>query len=191
VKKNVGALHSHSMLTNDSNVYVVMSGNFMPAQRHLVKRIVKSHCMIYVSDFKDVYEWLRVKNPNLANFKEFDDCPSPILVEDENSLDKESENSSLEKQIGIQYWFPNDSDPKSSNSVFNSQSEFIDSLLKNKEPTLIFNSSNYHPDFRLTLPSWFPLHFPFGHGGIEEDRRTHVSTEECLKHYLKTSLPRF
>jgi len=26
---------------------------------------------------------------------------------------------------------------------------------------------------------------------MEEDRRTHVSTEECLKHYLKISLPRF
>jgi hypothetical protein len=37
----------------------------------------------------------------------------------------------------------------------------------------------------------FALHFPFGHGGIEEDRRTHVSTEECLKHYLKILLPRF
>jgi hypothetical protein len=37
VEKNVGALHSHSMLTNDSNVYVVMSGNFMPAQGHIVK----------------------------------------------------------------------------------------------------------------------------------------------------------
>ncbi|MFN9980174.1 MAG: hypothetical protein ACK53Y_09685, partial [bacterium] len=59
------------------------------------------------------------------------------------------------------------------------------------EPTLIFNSRNYRPDFRLTLPSLFPLHFPFGHGGIEEDRRTHVSKEECLKHYLKISLPRF
>ncbi len=81
--------------------------------------------------------------------------------------------------------------PNSSNSFFNPQPEFIDSLLKNKEPTLIFNSRNYHPDFRLTLPSLFPLHFPFGHGGIEEDRRTHVSTEECLKHYLKISLPRF
>jgi len=37
VEKDVGALHSHSMLTNDSDVYVVMSGNFIPAQRHIVK----------------------------------------------------------------------------------------------------------------------------------------------------------
>jgi hypothetical protein len=112
----------------------------------------------------------------LANFKEFDDCVSPILVEDKNSIDIESVNSTLEKQIEFQYWFPNNSDP----NFFNSQPEFLDSLLKNKEPTLIFNSRNYHPDLRLTLPSLFPLHFPFGHGGIEEDKRTHVSTEECL-----------
>ena len=62
--------------------------------------------MIDVSEFKEVYEWWRVNNPNFANFKEFDDCPSPILVEDKNSLDEESENSTLEKQIKIQY--PND-----------------------------------------------------------------------------------
>ncbi len=90
------------MLANDSYVYVVMSGNFTPAQRH----IVKSQCMMDVSDFKEVYEWLRVNNLNFANFKEFDDCPSHILVEDENSLDEESENFTLEKQIEIQYWFP-------------------------------------------------------------------------------------
>jgi len=81
VEKNVGALHSHSMLTNDStNVYVVMPGNFMLAQKH----IVKSQCMIDVSKFKEVYEWLTVNNPNFANFKKFDECPSPTLVEDKN-----------------------------------------------------------------------------------------------------------
>ncbi len=69
------------MLTNDSNVYVILSGNFMHAQR----QIVKSWCMIDVSDFKEVYEWLRENNPNFANYKKFHDYPSPILVEDENS----------------------------------------------------------------------------------------------------------
>jgi hypothetical protein len=43
----------------------------------------------------------------------------------------------------------------------------------------------------LTLPLVFPTHFPFGSGGIEEERRTHVSIEECLKHYLNISLPMF
>jgi hypothetical protein len=101
---------------------------------------------------------LRVNNPNFANFKEFDDCPSPILVEDENSLDKESENSTSEKQFEIQFGFII-TVTQIPQFFFNSQPEFIDSLLKNMEPTLIFNSRNYRPDFRLTLPSLFPLHF--------------------------------
>jgi hypothetical protein len=100
--------------------------------------------MVDVSDFKEVYEWLRQNNPNFANFKEFDDCPSPILVEDDNSLDKESENSTLEKQIEIQYWFPNNSYPNSSNSVFNSQPELIDSLLK--------QGTNFDLQFKELLP---------------------------------------
>jgi hypothetical protein len=110
---HLGNLNKDSMLTNDSNVYVAMSGFSTPAQRH----IVKSQCMIDVSEFKEVHEWLRVNNLNFANFKEFDDCPSPILVEDKSSVDEESENSTLEKQIEIQFWFPNNGDPTSSNSV--------------------------------------------------------------------------
>jgi len=62
--------------------------------------------MIDVSEFEEVYKWLRLNNLNFANFKEFDDCPIPILGEDKNSLGKESENFTLEKQIKIQYWFP-------------------------------------------------------------------------------------
>ncbi len=43
----------------------------------------------------------------------------------------ESENSTLEKQIEIQYWFPNNGEPNSSNSVFNSQPEFTIELFAN------------------------------------------------------------
>ena len=62
-------------------------------------------------------------------------------------------------------------------SVFHSQSDLVDALLNCKEPTLIFTSKNYQPDYKLTLPLVFPTHFPFGSGGIEEDRRTHVSID--------------
>jgi hypothetical protein len=124
-------------------------------------------------------------NPNYAGFNEFHECPHPILLEDENSMDEESKNPTIEKQLEVQYWFPNHGYPIPSNSVINSQSEFIDSLLKNKELTLIFSPRNYQPDYKLALPLLSPLHFPFVLGWIEEDRRTHVSIEECLKHYLK------
>ncbi len=105
--------------------------------------------MIHVSQIKDVYDWLRKNNPNNANFKEFQGCPCPILIEDENSMDEDSENPTVEKQIEVKYWFPSNGDPIASNSVFNSQSEFVESVLKNKEPTLIFSSRNYQPDYKL------------------------------------------
>jgi hypothetical protein len=50
-------------------------------------------------------------------------------VEDDSSMDGKSGNPTIEKQIDIQYWFPSNGDPNSTNSVFISQPEFIDSLL--------------------------------------------------------------
>jgi hypothetical protein len=115
----------------------------------------------------------------------------PIIIEDENGIDEESENGSLENQIEIQYWFPNNGNPNNSTSTFTSEGHLVDALLKYHEPTLIFTSKNYQPDYKIFLPQVFPLTFPFGVGGLEENRRTHVSVEECLKHYLNISLPMF
>ena len=122
--------------------------------------------------------------------EEIESCPVPILFGDDVDIE-ESVNPELEKQLDFQYWFPSVGEPKNTTSTFNSQSEFIDALLKSKEPTMIFCSNKYQPDYKLTLPSVFPLHFPFGSGGIEEFRRTKVSVEEYLKHYLKISCPQF
>jgi hypothetical protein len=120
-----------------------------------------------------------------------DQCPIPIILEDETGTVEESEDPNVENHVDISYWFPNNGNPTCSNSVFHSQADLVDALLLSKEPTLIFTSKNYQPDFKVTLPSIFPINFPFGTGGIEEDRRTHVSIEECLKHYLNISLPMF
>jgi hypothetical protein len=114
-----------------------------------------------------------------------------VVIEDEDSRIEESEDPNVEEQVEIQYWFPNNGEPNSSNSVFHSQTEFIDALPKDKEPTLIYNSRNYVADYRITLPTLFPLRFPFGTGRIEEDRRNRVSVGECLKHFSRLLLPMF
>ncbi len=114
-----------------------------------------------------------------------------IAKEDWRRIDEESENGNLENQIEIQYWFPNNGNPNNSTSTFTSESHLVDALLKSQEPTLIFTSKNYQPDYKIFLPQVFPLTFPFGVGGLEENRRTHVSVEECLKHYLNISLSMF
>jgi hypothetical protein len=166
-----------------------MSGNFTPNQRHNVR----NRCNIDVGNFNAIFSWLRANNPIFAKMQPVQNCPSPIILEDDTGIDEESENPKVENHVDIQYWFPNNGNPTCSNSVFHSHSQanLVDVLLSCKEPTLIFTSKNYQPDYKLTLLLVFPTHFPFGVGGIEEDRRTHVSIDECLKYYLNISLPMF
>ena len=65
VQKNVGALNFHATLKNNMNVYVVLSGNFTPAQ----KNIVNNHCLVDVQKFKSIYNWLRQNNPHILIWK--------------------------------------------------------------------------------------------------------------------------
>ena len=65
-------------------------------------------------------EWLKVNNPFFVKFLHFDECPSPLVIEDEVSRIDESEDPNVEEQIEIQYWFPNNGDQNSSNLVFHS-----------------------------------------------------------------------
>jgi hypothetical protein len=50
-------------------------------------------------------------------------------LEADTSFDEDPVNPRIENEIDIQYWFPNNSGPNSSNSIFCSQSEFIDALI--------------------------------------------------------------
>jgi hypothetical protein len=67
--------------------------------------------MIHVKQFKEVYDWLRQNNPNYAGFKEFQGCPCPISLEDDNSMNEGPKNPTIEKQLEVQYWFHNNGDP--------------------------------------------------------------------------------
>jgi hypothetical protein len=187
LEKNIGVLNFHTSTLRTKNVFVLMSGNFTPNQRHIVRNM----CNIDVGNFNAIFSWLRANNPIFAKMEPVRNCPSPIILEDDTGIYEESENPNVENHVDIQYWFPNNGNPTCSNSVFHSQADLVDALLNCKEPTLIFTSKNYQPDYKLTLPLVFPTHFTFGFGGIEETRRTHVSIDECLKYYLNISLPMF
>ena len=63
--------------------------------------------------------------------------------------------------------------------------------MEGKEPTLVFSSNASKNDWNLCLTKIFPLYFPFGTGGIKEKRKNAVSDIECMKHYLRLSLPQF
>ncbi len=87
---------------------------FIPVQW----KIIKERCTILVSHLREIYEWLRKNNPHYTTFSRFHECPCPIILEDDNSIDEESENPTIEGQWEIQYWFPSNGDPDSSNPVF-------------------------------------------------------------------------
>jgi hypothetical protein len=73
-------------------------------------------------------------------------CPKPIILEDNTSSDEDPVTLRIENEIDVQYWFPNNGGPNNSNLIFCSQSEFIDALIKAKEPTLLFTSKTYQAD---------------------------------------------
>ena len=37
----------------------------------------------------------------------------------------------------------------------------------------------------------FPIQFPFGLGSLNMNRPNKISDEECIKHYMRLSLPQF
>jgi hypothetical protein len=56
----------------------------------------------------------------IIQIKEISRMSMSYLLEDDNSMDEESENPTMEKQLEAQYWFPNNGAPSSSNYVFKS-----------------------------------------------------------------------
>jgi hypothetical protein len=148
VEKNIGALNFHSNISRNSNVYVLLSGSFTSNQRN----IIKSRCSIDVRNFTSIFSWLRENNLIFSNMMPVDQCSIPIILEDGKGTVKESEDPNVENHVDIQYWFPNNGNPTCSNSVFHSQTDLVDAILHSKEPTLIFTSKNYQPDYKVTLP---------------------------------------
>jgi hypothetical protein len=141
--------------------------------------LLEHYCLVDVQKFNSFYNWLRANNPHFSDLAQIENHPNPIIFGDDVVIE-EAVNPEVGKQLDFQYWIPSVGEPTNTTSTFNSKSEFLDALIKSKEPIMIFCSSDYQPDYKLNLPSVFPLHFPFGTGGIEEFRRTKVSVEECL-----------
>ena len=122
-----------------------------------------------------------------------DNCPKPQIVEDpptQNNTDQPG-NSNVEKFVQFQYWFPSLGEPNTNTCTFNTEEEFLRAVLTAKEPTLIYTNSKTENDWSLSLPKIFPLYFPYGVGGIKEGRANKVSDIECMRHYLRLSLPQF
>jgi hypothetical protein len=117
---------------------------------HQTRDIVRARYDIDVGNFNSIYSWLRANNPIFVQ-----NCPSPIILEDDTGIEEESENPTVENHVDILYWFLNNGNPTCSHSMFHSQANLVDALLNCKEPTLVFTSRNYQPDYKLTPHQYF------------------------------------
>jgi hypothetical protein len=98
-EKNIGTLNFHSNTTGNNTVFVVLSGNFTPAQRN----IVKTRCSIDVKEFNFIFSGLRTNNPIFAKMESSENCPTPTILEDDAGIDEESEGPTVENHVDIQY----------------------------------------------------------------------------------------
>ena len=73
--KNVATLNEHMSITNDSNVYVLMTGKFTGNQ----KEIIKNRCLVDINQINIVYNWLRENNYRYANMPQLSERPKPIF----------------------------------------------------------------------------------------------------------------
>jgi hypothetical protein len=71
---------------------VVLSGDFTPAQRN----IVKTRCSIDVNEFNSIFSWLRTNNPIFAKMESSENCATPIILDDDTGIDEESEDGHLQ-----------------------------------------------------------------------------------------------
>ena len=75
--------------------------------------------------------------------------------------------------------------------MYDSQQAFASAILKGTVPTLLFHGGDFCSSKDTPIEKIFPIQFPFGLGGVEQKRKTKVSAIECLRHYLRLSLPQF
>jgi hypothetical protein len=62
-------------------------------------------------------------------------------------------------------------------------------MLNGTAPTILFHGGEFSSIAETKIQDIFPVSFPFGTGGINEKRKNGVSQLECLKHYMRLSLP--
>ena len=189
VAQNIGALHHVSQTNNNPCVFIVLIGSF--TQRQLEK--IKTQGTYHVDTFKNVYSFLHANNDNYSTLPDIEDVPLPhveqVRLNEADDIVENSVNPNEEDTICWKYWFPATGDPDHIAGTHNNQSDFARALFVGETPTLF-----YHPTRIVShakLSQLLPVAFPFGTGDVDSRRSPAVNEVECMKHYLRLSLPQF
>ena len=144
--------------------------------------------MVHIDEFNDLYDFLKKNHPTL--YEEVEDLPSPdclqpiVICDDENvnNTDK-SVDPSVEEKVEVKYFFPNHGTPRGNTAHFDDEKEYARALFQRNTPELLFFPGDVINDHDVALERLCPIQFPYGHGGLNEKRKTHVSTKDILRHY--------
>ena len=188
--KIAGALNRLHSAGSSSNIDVVLCGSMTPAQ----KTIVHNKREIDATFYLHLIRWFK------AHHSGFDDvtldCPTVNLVEDAESPHNTDEEGDplieMQCEDGL-FYFTSGNEPRKETSVFKTTRELAVAILENQSsPTLVIQGGWYarHNESR-SFENVLPIQFPFGSGGPTLKRKTPISEEELLCHYLRLSLPQF
>jgi len=183
----VGAvLNRQQVLGANPHIHIVLGGRFTPSQKTIVRKKTEVDTTL-VTDLLD--------ESGHKGFEGFikpseSDCPSP-KIDDEVEEDKEVNREVEEKFDDGTYHFSSAYAPSQNTGVHATQAEFTKSLLERTPPTLLVHGGDYKGGRDLRLEDIIPTAFPWGLGGPEMPRRTHVSIEKSLAHYGRLSLNQF
>ena len=147
---------------------------------------------------KDFYlnllRWFKSQHPGFSDI--VIECPEINLIEEPGSNHNTDEDGDpeIEKQYeGSVYYFTSSNDPNTETSVYKTTKSLALALLERRAaPTLVIQGGNLAQHKQSSqLENVVLIQFPFGSGGPTLKRRTKISDEVLLRHYLRLSLPQF
>lgn len=189
--KIAGALKHLQSSGITSNIYIVITGAMTPTQ----KQIVAKKTELDKTLFLDLLAWFKENHPGYEGIDI--DCPEIPLIKDPDSINNtdEEEDINIEttEEEGGTYYFSSGSDPTKETSIYQTSRKLALSLLKGAgAPTLTVHGGNYASHTQvMALENVMVRQFPYGSGGPTLKRRTNISDEAILRHYLRLSLSQF
>ena len=173
------------------DMYVMICGRVTPAQRDIIKR----RCTIDTDDYKTVLNWLIDNHPSYKGMERPQCCPEPIVMggfeQTTNNTDESEESMPEVENVfeGEKMTYAPRHEPSASTGPYQSEKQFIFSYLQQQKPTLLFRCGDHISGHHIDLIDLFPLTFPYGWGGPNQERATRVSKSAILRHYCRIALP--
>jgi hypothetical protein len=174
------------------HIYCVLCGRMTPDQKQIVRKRSRIDTQMYI----DILTWFVKESghPGYLNTSIPEDCPQPLLVEDnptKNNTDDPSDKTVEANYEGGTYYFSTAQDPSQHTSVYGSSDIFALAMFQRSAPTLLAYGGTYAKNADMKIENILPFAFPFGIGGPKMERRVKVSLELCIQVYMRLSLEQF